>query len=236
MKNRLSFLPLAGLMLATLLPCSLFAEQEKERYDFIEQSFRAEQSHAKYYYYGWMTIYGVNAAYSFYDAGTTKNTVNHIVGGVSGTQALIGMIGLALSPLPATDAYDTLHAMPGETDVERTERLRSAEELLRKSAEVEREGRSWIMHAANFVVAVGGAAVIRYSYGDRINRAGGSAVEQANINFWSSFLVGELQLFTQPTRSIDSLKEYEQNYGVSSVSVAPCVTSDGAGVAFVLRF
>lgn len=191
------------------------------RYERIQASFEAEQSHARYWRYGWMAFYGANAVYSFGDAATTENDVNHLVGGVAGSQALIGLLGLALTPMPATHAASTLKAMPADTAEERAKRQKEAEALLRLSAETESEGRSWLMHAANFLVAGAGAATIRYSYGRRIEEAGGSAPGQAAINFWSSFLVGELQIWTQPTRSIQTLREIGPAAGDVSWVIVP---------------
>lgn len=204
------------------------------RYDRIQRSFEAEQSQARWWRYGWMAFYGANAAYSYGDAATTKNPVNHLVGGVAGTQALIGVLGLALTPLPATHAATTLRAMPSESAEDREKRLKEAEALLKVSAETENDGRSWIMHAANFLVAGAGAATIRYSYGKRIEEAGGSAPEQATINFWSSFLVGELQIWTQPTRSLQTQREIDG--GPRDVSWLVVPSRDRISFAVGMRF
>lgn len=188
---------------------------EEERFNFLRNSLLEEQSSASLWSYGWTIFYGANAVASYTIAGTTHDKVAHLTQRVAGTQALVGTLAMLLSPLPSATAVEELDAMKSDTPEEKKARLARAEELLKSTSEAEELGTSWIIHVANALLAGTGAAVIRYTYEDRINRAGGRPVNEAAFNFLAGFIVGEIQIFTQPTLSIDRWKEYRGKYNAA---------------------
>jgi hypothetical protein len=118
----------------------------------------------------------------------------------SATLAL-GVGGLLIDPfLPATSAKK-LRLIPEATPEERRSKLLQAEELLRRCARREKDGRGWGTHLLNI-----GA-----------NAAAGLVTTLAFHRKWSdgliTFALGEsvslMNIYTQPRRAIRDLENYE---------------------------
>lgn len=200
-------------------PTSLRAEPDvspvsTERIEFLQKTLDDEYSHARYWYYGFTGLYITATVASFGVAASTKDTVLHITQGVSGWQSLLATAGMLLGPMPSASAAPEIRTMPGESDTDRKTKLKAAEDAVRGSAETQEFTRSWVNHAISIGVAGIGAAVIRYSYGKRIDRAGGGgrSVREAAVSFWGSVLVSEIQIWSMPTLSLNKWNEYDHKY------------------------
>jgi hypothetical protein len=192
-------------------------EQVKERLGFIENALRSAQPRARTWWYGWIAGYSAGAIVQgslavahWNDVKSDKNSPNApkvrdrgfaedmLVG--SATFAL-GVGGLLIDPfLPATSAKK-LGRIPETTPEERQSKLLQAEELLRRCARREKDGRGWGTHLLNI-----GA-----------NAAAGLVTTLAFHRKWSdgliTFALGEsvslMNIYTQPRRAIRDLKNYE---------------------------
>lgn len=188
-----------------------------ERIAYIQNGFNVGQTRAQVWWYGWMGVYGASAAASYTIGLTSHNDVTRITQVVSAVESTIGLAGLLVSPFTPAYAPSRLRRMPDARPEDRATKLGAAERYLKESAEGEALGRSWIMHSLNFLVNAGGAMVIWKVYGDRIDRNGGDPEKEAIFNFVTSFIVGEIQILTQPMKARRDWNAYEKKYrGASS--------------------
>jgi hypothetical protein len=196
---------------------ALSDEQVKERLGFIENALRSAQPRARTWWYGWIAGYSTGAIVQgslaiahWNDVKSDKNSPNApkvrdrrfaedmLVG--SATLAL-GVGGLLIDPfLPATSAKK-LRLIPEATPEERRSKLLQAEELLRRCARREKDGRGWGTHLLNIGANAAAGLVTtlafhRKWYDGLITFAAGETVSLVNI-------------FTQPRRAIRDLENYE---------------------------
>lgn len=118
---------------------------------------------------------------------------DNIVGGITN---LLAVGDLAVNPLGAWNAAETLRSRPNE---EKQVKLRYAEQLLKDCADREEYGRSWKTHALGALLSLLGGIAIACDDG----RGGDGA-----LFFATSMAVAEIQIFTMPTSAISDWKEY----------------------------
>jgi hypothetical protein len=196
---------------------ALSDEQVKERLGYIENALRSAQPRARTWWYGWIAGYSAGAVVQgglaiahWNDVKSDENSPNAprvrdrrfaedmLVG--SATLAL-GVGGLLIDPfLPATSAKK-LRLIPEATPEERRSKLLQAEELLRRCARREKDGRGWGTHLLNMGANAAAGLVTtlvfdRKWYDGLITFAVGETVSLANI-------------LTQPRRAIRDLENYE---------------------------
>jgi hypothetical protein len=196
---------------------ALSDEQVKERLGYIENALRSAQPRARTWWYGWIAGYSAGAIVQgslaiahWNDVKPDKNSPNApkvrdrrfaedmLVG--SATFAL-GVGGLLIDPfLPATSAKK-LQLIPEATPEERRSKLLQAEELLRRCARREKNGRGWGTHLLNIGANAAAGLVTtlafhRKWYDGLITFAAGETVSLVNI-------------YTQPRRAIRDLENYE---------------------------
>ena len=226
---------------------ALSDEQVKARLAFAADALNAGQPRAKTWWYGWIAGYAAGAVTMGVLAATNWNEPDvHIltlpvpepdrgfaqdmlVG--SATFAL-GVAGLLIDPFVPATAARKLRPLPETTPMERVEKLRQAEELLRQCARREKDGRSLKTHLMNAGV----------------NAAAGVVTAAAFKRPWTdglfTFATGEavslLNIFTQPMRATLDLKRYEAGYpGNDGVSTPARKWSLGVwpgGLSFRLQF
>ena len=146
----------------------------------------------------------------------------------------LGVIGQLAFPLDAGFLADQLRAMPGDTPEARRAKLASAESFLRRSAAQEELGRSWKTHAIAGVVNLAAGLVIWRHY-DRPARDG-------LLTFALGQFVSEVQIFTQPTKAVRDLRDYERRSDFEHAAAAAgpqrtwYVSAWPGGVAVGCRF
>jgi hypothetical protein len=192
-------------------------DEVQARLGFIESALRSAQPRARTWWYGWIAGYSVGTVASWGLAkahwndvkieGTAPNarTVRDrefaedmLVGGAT---FALGVGGLLFSPFTPASAAAKLGRLPEGTPDNRRIKLLRAEELLRRCAKREKEGRGWVTHLLNIGV----------------NAAAGVVTAAAFDRPWTdglvTFAVGEsvslLNIFTQPRRAIRDLEAYE---------------------------
>jgi hypothetical protein len=217
---------------------ALSDEQVKARLTFVADALSAGQPRAKTWWYGWIAGYSAGAVTMGVLAATNWKEPDRgfaqdmLVG--SATFAL-GVAGLLIDPFVPATAARKLRPLPEATPVERLEKLRRAEELLRQCARREKDGRSLKTHLMNAGV----------------NAAAGVVTAAAFKRPWTdglfTFATGEavslLNIFSQPMRATRDLKRYEAGYpgndGVSIPAQPECRWSLGVwpgGLSFRLQF
>jgi hypothetical protein len=123
---------------------------------------------------------------------------------LSAATAIVGAVGQLIMPMTPAHAPDKLALLPGDTPEERIIKLKKAEELFEASANREKEGRSWKMHAASSAVNLSSGLITWLGF-DRTFKSG-------LINFALNSVITEAQIWTQPTRAIKDYATYCEKY------------------------
>jgi hypothetical protein len=196
---------------------ALSDEQVKERLGFIENALRSAQPRARTWWYGWIAGYSAGAVVQGSLAIAHWNDVKPDQGSpdapkvrdrrfaedmlVGSATFALGVGGLLIDPfLPAT-SVKKLGRIPEATPEERRSKLLQAEELLRRCARREKDGRGWGTHLLNIGANAAAGLVTtlafhRKWYEGLITFAAGETVSLVNI-------------YTQPRRAIRDLENYE---------------------------
>jgi hypothetical protein len=231
---RLKHLSIAVLVLSLLSANVVFAqqpalsdEQVKERLGFITKALDAGRPRAGTWYYGWLAAYSAGAVAGGILAGSHwgdeklegPETVpdREFAEGmlVGGATFALGVGGMLLDPFVPATAPRKLRSLPETTSIERLEKLRRAEELLRQCAEREKRGRNLTTHLLNAGVNAAAGIVTKFAF----DQSWGSAL----ITFATGQAVSLLNIFTQPMRATRDLKAYESGVaaGASFTTAAP---------------
>ena len=120
---------------------------------------------------------------------------------VGGTLEALAIIDLAINPLKAHSAAAKLRAMPETSLDEIRAKAKYAEELLWACAERERKGRSWLTHALYFAGNAVAGIVIGLDKG---------RWDDGALMFGIGMALSEIQILSQPTRSIGYWEEYKE--------------------------
>jgi hypothetical protein len=195
---------------------ALTDEQVKEQLAFVENVLDAGRPRAETWFYGWLGGYAVGSIASGVLAGShwadTKvergETVNDrefaegmLVGGAT---FLLGVGSLVVDPFQPALAPNELRLLPESSQDERRAKLERAEKMLRDCAQREIRGRSLTYHLLNIGANAAGAVVIKAAF----HQSWGSAL----VNFAGSEAISLLNIFTQPTRAVRDLKNYEAKF------------------------
>ena len=226
--------------------------QVKERLSFVENALDSAQPNAKIWWYGWLAAYSAGTAAQWglsiahwNDIKPADDSPNAplvrdrafaqdmLVGGAT---TALGVCGLLIDPfLPAYGPH-RLRSLPENTPEERRTKLLKAEELLRRCAQREKDGRGLKNHLVNIGVnaAAGLATVLIF---DRPWTDG-------LLTFAAGEAVSFINIVTQPRRAIRDLKNYEVKYLGQQGAYIPQAPSDShwtfslypGGIRLSLRF
>jgi hypothetical protein len=193
-------LALALLLLAPRARAEALSDAEvTKRLAFISSTLESGTVAADRWWYGWyigwttLTAGEVVFALAATDRGFR---VDSAVGAVS---CSLGVIPLGFLPFVPRTAAASLRTLPGSTAEERRRKLVVGENLLRKSAEKEALGRSWLTHALGISVSIGAGLVLGLGYKRPVTGI---------INTVTGIALTEAQIFTQPTAAIGAWKAY----------------------------
>jgi hypothetical protein len=188
---------------------SLSDEQVKERLGFLENALTSAQPRAKLWWYGWIAGYSTGAvvqgglaAANWDKTGDDKDFAEDML--VGGATCALGATYLLISPFVPARAPSRLAAVPEETPEQRQAKLLQAEALLRECAKREKEGRGWLTHFLNLGVNVAAGLVTVYAF-DR-------PWSDGLVTFAINESISLLNIFTQPTRAMRDLENYEVRY------------------------
>jgi len=199
------------------------------RLAFIEARLDAGTAAATRWSYGWLATYGVFTLGQYGLALAVKDPGLRADMAVGAVSSSLGVAPLLLLPFTPRFAAAELRALPEGTPDERRRKLARAERLLRKSAESEAAGRSWLAHVVGGGVAVAWGAVLAIAY---------HRVRSGVINGIAGVGICELQIFTQPTAAIADWDAYSRGALRAarprgpSFGVAPAPGGMGIAVTF----
>jgi hypothetical protein len=154
---------------------------------------------------------------------------------VGGGRTLLAALPFVLLPLATMKQQRTLSArvaaLPPDADL--CAELPAAERALERSAASEQRGKSLLKHTIVAVLNLGAGLILGLGY-DRWATGAFTA--------GSGILVGEIMIWTQPTRSVHALRKYRAGHytaAAPSVSwgIAPTLLPEGgAGVGLIVVF
>jgi hypothetical protein len=216
-------------------------EDVRERLHFIQLRLKAEAPMARLWSWGWVSFNTVGVGYSAYRGATASNLADRTDQYVGVGKAAIGVLSGALHPLAATHGDAELRRLPESSTSERREKLATAERLLRRNAREVDQRYSLLAHALTLALNVAGAAIVWGVSKD---------AETAWLSAGIGVAFGELQIWTQPTRAKQDLRDYEDRFighyaregstrpSLSLVPMSPLSADSGivSGAALQLRF
>lgn len=225
MRRKIFYVIASVAMVATIMASSDLRAQAKaavpgdgevrERLTHIDSALKEGQFTANLWYWGWVGGYSALAATQltlyFTKPDVLADTENHgkqdMMAGFITT--VLGIGGLAIDPMVPGYALSRYRDMPSGTAEERLEKLKQAEYWLKKSSRREIDGRGWLNHVLNFAVNFTAGMVIWLGF------------NRPHLDFWLTFgpgfVIGEAQIFTQPTRAISDWERYQRKHMMASV-------------------
>jgi hypothetical protein len=219
MKNTVLFITIRDIFLVFILifQFSLLSAQVKvsdslvkERIQCIQKMLDDGKKNANLWWNGWLIGYSaltVGQGAGIF-LGNTESA--RIEWGFGSFTSLLGVVSLVLAPMPAGYAPDRLAQTPENNQEEEFKKLYYAEDLLKLSAQREKAGRSWKMHALCGVVDAGVELIYYYGF----NQSLSSGIRDFAINT----VISEAQILTQPTRAIKDYKNYCKKYKTGEFS------------------
>ncbi len=171
------------------------------RLAYIQQALDGGRHAANLWWYGWLGGYTALTAGQLAARDSSNNEKQRQDLLVGGATSALGVVGMVVFPVEAGRFASRLRSLPAETPEARRAKLSAAESYLRKAAAQESLGRSWKAHAA--------AAAVNLAVGVFIWKHYDRPASDGFTTFALGQLVSEAQIFTQPTRAIRDLREYE---------------------------
>lgn len=207
---------------------SLSEEEIDQRLAFIEQRLNAGKPSARRWQYGWSGVFAANAAFRGYMAIKSNNGDNQVSHTVDALKAAGALALLLFRPLPAIDGAEPLEAMPAKTREQKIVRLQAGESLLETNAQRARERTSWSRHLlAIGVNLVGSTAIL----------ALGDAKDAVKSNI-TGIAISQAQIWSQPWRAIDDLKDYEEQFPTTPTAASRSweLSSIPGGLGITIHF
>ncbi len=180
----------------------------KEKLAYIENAFQDMQANSKTWKYGWYATFSALATSQGTIALTTDNKDLQKGMALGTATAFTGIGGLVTKPLVSIKANRTLQKMPANTAEERRLKLEMAEKLLKKSSEREINGKHWKSHATAGAINLAAGMITWLGFE--------KSIWQGLQTFAISTAIAELQILTQPRKSIKAYKEYQNRFDTNT--------------------
>jgi len=176
----------------------------KQRINYIQKMLDEGKPAAKFWWNGW--LYGYSAATVVQGAVflSSNELMTRQDMALGAATTLVGAIGQLIMPMTPASAPGKIVLVLGDTPEDRVIKLNNVEELFKKSALREQDGRSWKMHAASSAVNLSSGLVTWLGFNQTI--------QSGLINFAINEAITEVQIWTQPTRAIKDYKNYCEKY------------------------
>lgn len=168
------------------------ALSDREKHEFIQNSFNANAQHSRYWQNGWLTVFGASAvvhAGIWDQSGSHKESYDAKVTAITSTIATLDML---LNPMKSHKYADQLNS----SDVSLTQ----AESWLEQAAKREQYERSLTSHLLSGLVnGLAGLAVGRED----------GRKSDGWFTFASGMLASEVKIFTSPTGMTKAWEAYQ---------------------------
>lgn len=181
-----------------------------EQIQFIQNALKESKPNVNKWWYGWLGAYSVatlGQGIIYLKADDLKTKQDMAFGaGIAAFSAVLQ----ALTPLNTGRDAAIIANLPESSSAEIQLKLEKAETLLRENATVEKAGRSWQIHALNEAVNLGSGLVTWLAF----KRSVWDGVSVFLLNS----AVTEIQIWTQPHKTISDYEEYKRRYKTDKVS------------------
>lgn len=171
-----------------------------KRIKIIQQMLNDGKSNASLWWNGWLIGHSVATSVQgtiYFTSDDEKMRQDMALGAAS---TFLGAMGQIFSPMTPSSAPQQLAEHPESTPEERANKLLLAEELLRKSADREMEGKSWQTHVI--------AGVVNFGSGFIVWRGFNRSIWEGVANFLLNTATTEIQIWSQPTKAIEDYENY----------------------------
>ncbi len=176
------------------------------------------------WFWGWMAFYTGVEVYDAIVYATADERGVKTDAAVTLIKTGIGMVALAISAPPTLFA-STLEIPANATKEERAALLAERQRLLEREAKSERFGHSILSHIGALAVNTAGFVYTLVKE---------DVPGRATFNFVSGVIVGELQIWTQPSSAMNAVDA--QRVQRTQIQVVPTASKDGAGLMVLGRF
>lgn len=198
--------PLEG---TTASPCD---PATSERIDFITQRLDERRRHARRWWMGFTSFYGIGTVVTSYQAAREEDSGERAVDAVSAVKAAFGTTRLFLFDRPA--------ALYGGVPVSKllpdcNAALARGEQLLHDAAHETRSRASWKRHLSIVGINAAGALIAGEGWGERED-----AWKSAGIGV----VVGEIMAWSHPWNGVRDLDEYDERFPASGLPSTPAVS------------
>ena len=195
------WLPHASAEPADRLSGDISNAELEQRLKFIETRLARSSPDARVWQYGWTGFHAAAAVAQgvlAVDANDSDDEANYIVGAVKSTGALAQML---IKPLPAVQSATRFQALPSGSREERLHKLTQGEALLHENAGRAVTRSSWKRHLIGIGAnLLGGVAIA--AFGDSSDAVTSTLLGVA---------VSEASIWTEPSRAINDLEDYQHN-------------------------
>jgi hypothetical protein len=229
--RRVAELVALALALALIGPDVAAAASCEERVAFLSREMAAARRPARVWSWSWAIGYTVvggaqlAAAPLLDDEGRQKD---FYVGGARTLLAVMPFLIMPLKIMREEPAHRERAAAAGDPCAVAD----AGERGLERAARSERRGKSLLKHTMVVVVNLAAGLVLGLGF----DRWGSGALTAG-----SGILIGEIMIWTQPTRSVDAWRRYQAGQLAAasegpSWAIAPTIHPGGAGISFALAF
>lgn len=191
-------------------PVKLLAQDEipdsivKERIQCIQDMLQQDHKNTSLWWYGWLAGYSAATAGQGTACLISENIATKQDMALGAATTFFGAVGQLITPLNPGRKAELLLNIPDSTPEERLQKLSVAEEYLVKTAITEKNGRSWKTHALYSAVNVTSGLITWIGFKRSLWAGIG------NLAF--NTIISEVQIWTQPTRSLKNYQNYCRKY------------------------
>ena len=192
----------------------------------IQNILEKNKRNADIWNYGWISAYSAGTAVQglIYFTNENERTKQDMALGAA-TTLLAGLFQV-IDPLEIGCKAKNLKKISGDTPGERQKKLIFAEETFMNVAKREKSGKSWKIHALNGAVNLSSGLITWIGFK--------RSVWDGVVNFAINSAISELQILTQPTRTLKAFNLYKKKYdpaiGLHSIKPYPAYLV-GAGLS-----
>ncbi|MFA9388457.1 MAG: hypothetical protein ACERKD_01530 [Prolixibacteraceae bacterium] len=218
-------------------PCraqeTIHTYQTNDNLEQLMATLKKDHQATKIWWNTWLGIYSVGTVVQTGIALQTDNKALKQDMYLGAATTLLGSGAQLFTPMVKIDKSFFV-APETQSQDERTEMMRKAQDLLEKSSAFEKAGRSWKNHALTGVVNVGGGVITWLAF-DR-------TLKDGIINFAINTVVTEVQIWSQPIIAKKALEKYSRQIETEAYSpntkIAPTFTASAipSGIQFKLVF
>jgi len=201
------------------------------RLHFLEERLDAGRRHAQIWYYGWLGFNTACFAYTTTSAAVDSDR-SRSFDIVNATQAAIGVGDIVLlRPMPGRDGADPIRGPADASHADKVARLAKGEQMLVAGAQRADDRSSWTNHLGNLAFNLLGGGILLALHESHY----------AAVATLSGTAVGEVYIWSEPSRAPKDLEEYQHFIRDGAVAQSGSGTNwlvlpGGRGIALRLNF